>query len=571
MSSSPPKTYSYSEALLSSLPNSIVKPISSIYKQSDIRDTISNILNIPNDKNWKIQDSIPDKNLYLIHYTENADLNIYGKLRGLIVDTLAKVIVCRGRGNTPIVTSDHLELNDKKQLELIDETGKKYMMNSFLLERGYEATGIYRWKHNGIVYYSTNKTIDASNSHWGKSKTFSQIYTELGGPNDNEIFNSETIYSSYVHEFLIVHPDLLNVTKLPVGVGFVVYLGAKVMWDPFNSPFSQFYDIDRDSSIMYVKGTTQIPLNTQVPMIHTPTGIDIKTANHHLNYGFYEEQDFSQIDKRLTTGEFIIVYSLNEHSQIDGIIKVQSSAYKWRSEFRNQNPNLKYRLCELITKSYSSPSDNPEHVYDVFVEQFPIMSPKGLVELDTLIKVAPIVVYPQDKNYLEEKHMNLLEKKEQKFYNIFLCMLVVVPLHLQESVLSLYTEFDEDRTNLIEWLKKLNRDKFDTSADEKFYRVNNILTEAGKQASFTLRNPNNEYGKGQSFYHLFSKNIYSFIMKERGDSLYKLIRLMHSTENEEKNNTILNKSKNVSILDEVNRSKKYIKGNKKGESIMDNL
>jgi hypothetical protein len=60
-------------------------------------------------------------------------------------------------------------------------------------------------------------------------------------------------------------------------------------------------------------------------------------------------------------------------------------------------------------------------------------------------------------------------------------------------------------------------------------------------------------------------------MKERGDSLYKLIRLMHSTENEEKNNTILNKSKNVSILDEVNRSKKYIKGNKKGESIMDNL
>jgi hypothetical protein len=581
MSSSPPKTYSYSEALLSSYPDEKLKQ--NLSKQSDIRDVIASILNIPNDKNWKIQDSIPDKNLYLVHYTDDADLNIYGKLRGLIVDTKTKIIVCRGRGHTPIVTTNNLELNEKQQLELTDENGKEYKLKNFVIERGYEATGIYRWKHNGTVYYSTNKTIDAFHSHWGKSKTFGQIYTELGGPNDNEIFNTETMYSPYVHEFLIVHPDLLNVTKLPIGVGFIVSLGIKMMWDPFNSPFEN-YNVERDSTIIYVKGTPQIPINTKVPIIHTPMAIDLETANLHLNYGFYKPQDFSQLDHRLTTGEFIIIYSLNELNQIDGIIKVQSTAYKWRSELRSQNPNLKYRLCELVTKSYSSPSDNLEDIYDVFLSQFPIMTPKGLVELDASIKTAPIVIYPQDKNYLEGKHLDILEKKEQRFYNIFLCLLSAVPLHLQENMLSLYTEFEEDRNNLIEWLKRLYREKFDTSTDEKFYRANNILTEASKQASFTLHNPNSEYGKGKTFYSLFSKNVYSFIMKERGDSLYKLIKLMHTIENESKNGKENNSTiKNVSIMDEINKnssssyskipySKNYIKnGNIKKESILDEI
>ena len=40
----------------------------------------------------------------------------------------------------------------------------------------------------------------------------------------------------------------------------------------------------------------------------------------------------------------------------------------------------------------------------------------------------------------------------------------------------------------------------------------------------SINNPNNKIVS--TFYSVFSKNIYSLIMKERGDSLYKLIKVM---------------------------------------------
>lgn len=528
--------YSYSEILIRSLPNGPSKDSAvTIEKKQDIRILISEILKIPNDpRNWVVQDEIPEQNLYLIHYSQTADLNVYGNLRGLIVDTELKSIVCRGRCYTPIVTSDHLVLNQQNQLVLVDENKQVHTISKFSIERGYEATTLNVWKHNGKVYHSTNKTIDASKSHWGKSKTFLQIYRELGGPADEELFNPGLTHSRFVHEFLIVHPDLLNVTKLPIGEGFIVYINAKVMWDLENPNFQTVVNKIFDFEPKGVKGSPDLLMNSKTPFIHTPTQITLEQANDHLKYGFYREQDLSKIDPRLTPGEFIIVYSFDAAGKIEKIVKVQSTAYAWRSGVRNQNPNLKQRLFMLVNDSYKEKTDHPEESYDRFLAKYPLIAPKELSLVMDILSKGPIIIFPQDKDYTKDKYPDMIQKTEQKFYNIFLCFFMAVPLNFQEYVLNLYNEFINDRNEVMEWLKELSKINYDTVSDPLFYRANNIITEARRQASYTMKNPT-QYSQGHSFYYIFSKNIYSFIMRERGNTLYQLVKLMHKYREEEKN------------------------------------
>lgn len=540
--------FSYSQALISSYPDGLPggNGITTPMKTNDIRGTIAEILHIPNDDNWMIQDSIPEKNLYLIYYTEHADLNRYGNLRGIIVDTDAKAIVSRGRGYVPVVTTDNITPDEKGELHLTDEYKYSYTVKDFAIQRGFEGTTIYRFKHNGIVYFSTNKIIDATRSRWGAaSKQFKEIYDELGGPKDNDLFDSETLFSPYVHEFLIVHPDLLIVTKLPIGTGFICYLGCKVIWDVKNSPFSN-YNPDRDDDIMVVAGIDKVPINTKVPVVHLVKDITLQEANKHLQYGFYEEQDFSQIDSRLTSAEFVVLYSFNEKKEVQNVIKIQSTAYAWRDAMRKQNNNLKYRFYELVTKSYFSNQEDPEDIYDIYLEEFPVMTPREIKELENLIHKEALIVYPQEQDYTGTRFMSMLEKKEQRLYNIFLCFLMAVPLHQQEQVLGLYPEFEKDRMDLIYWIQRLRSSGIDLKSDEKYRRVENIVSVAYKQANFSYHNPQNDRNGhkgqyGQTVDSIYCKNVYSFIMKERGDSLYRLVKLMHEHTKDKDGNTKVEK------------------------------
>ena len=493
---------------------------------------------------WRIQDKNTEENLYLVHHTEDADMNVYDFMRGVIIDLKLRAVVSRGRLASPIVTTNELKITEGV-LHLIDENKQEYKLNKFSVERGYESTTLYIWKHNGNIYFSTNKTINARSSKWGKSQTFEEIYTELGGPDPNLFFPEESRYSNRTYEFLIVHKDLLNVTKLPIDSGFIVFVGVKMNWETNSEEFKDIVDQFIDTEIRIVEGTDKLYLNSKTPFIHTPSDLTIEDANHHLRYGFYEKQDFSMIDTRLTPGEFLIVFSFDEKGKINKIIKVQSEAYKWRSELRNQNANLKYRLFELLTKSYSSNSEHPEDVYDRFTDEFPVMGHKEIVELTKLLKSGPIIIYPQDKDYTTQRFLSMLEKREQRFYNIFLCFLMVVPLCFQEYVISLYQELNKDRAELIEWIKKIDREHISLE-DERFHRVKNIITEARKQANYTFDHPNS-YTKGQSIQFIFSKNIYSFIMKERGDSLYKLVRLMNVIKSQQRG------TGNDNIHDEISK------------------
>jgi hypothetical protein len=160
------------------------------------------------------------------------------------------------------------------------------------------------------------------------------------------------------------------------------------------------------------------------------------------------------------------------------------------------------------------------------------MTPREIKELENLIHKEALIVYPQEQDYTGARFMSMLEKKEQRLYNIFLCFLMAVPLHQQEQVLSLYPEFEKDRMDLIYWIQRLRNSGIDLKSDEKYRRVDNIVSVAYKQANFSYHNPQNDRNgykgqHGQTVDSIYCKNVYSFIMKERGDSLYRLVKLMN--------------------------------------------
>jgi hypothetical protein len=491
----------------------------------DIKQKVANILGISNNDQWEIVDSIPDEGLYMIHYSETSNLELYGNLRGTIVDVKVGIIIRKGIGYTPTVTLDELKLKEDTFLELIDENEKVHILNNFMITRGFEDTTISAFKHNGKVYHSTNKRIDSSKSKWGGSKTFKELYYEVGGLQPEELFHPQTVNSPFVYEFLIVHPSLLNVSKIPVGTGFIVSLGVKTMWDLQNTPYRESTNPKIDFIIKSIPGTDKLPLNPEIPVVYTPTNIDLATANAHLQYGFYDPQDYTNIDHRLVPGEFVIIYSLNGANEVIRTYKVQSNSYAWRWNTRSNDPNIKHRLYQLSSLANGIPGTDPELLYESFVEMFPVMEPYEIKELKEMIKDSPIIVYPQMQNFVQGDYSTYLDNSQKRFYNIFLCLFASIPLHLQSECLELYDEFIQARHELIGWLRDIAKAE-SLPEDEKYYRVKNIIIEARKQARFKLSAPKSPQGGRKSFPNMVNIIIYNFIHRERGDSLYKLVKLM---------------------------------------------
>ena len=201
-------------------------------KKYNIRDIISEVLIIENNEHWNICDSIPSEGLYLVHYTNSANLSKYGWIKGIVIDIFNKVIVCSSFGHVKTIVSNKIEESNEKII-ITDTLGNKkyYPKNKIKINIGFEGTLIRVFKHNGNVYHSSHHKLSVNNSKWGNSITFKKMYEILGGPSNDELFNKDSIYSPYCYMFILVHPEIINVTKQDIGNGYIVYLGAKKMWN----------------------------------------------------------------------------------------------------------------------------------------------------------------------------------------------------------------------------------------------------------------------------------------------------------------------------------------------------
>lgn len=515
------------------------------------RNIISQVLGVENSAAWDIVSSDPEHNLYMVHHKPEANLSDYGQIRGIVVDSQAKTVVARSYGYTPTIVSDQVLIQPGDgNIHLIDQMGLEHVVDPVrsLFKIGFEGTLINVFKHDGIVYRSTRKRLDPARSRWGNSRSFMEMYWSLGGPSDDVLFDPNSKYSPYCHVFIIVHPEVLVVSKDNVGEGYLVYLGPKQMWslDYEDCPYKQVQQdgslfpgvtqeqFDEDSRVDagWIDHTLHVPETvadltvdkTHNHPIFSPHNLSIEESNKHLQYGFYQPFEGSdKLDRRMLPGEFIVIHQLDESGATIGLLRVESTSYTWRSGMRDNDPNLLHRFTQLVNGSYI-PYDTTEgkerynSLYPTF-EPFDEESIKNQINTD-----GPYVVWPQDGPYYDPEY---LMNKESRMYNIWLAFLNSVPLHSQKEVSGYLRWLYNKRGELIGWLRMLeNRGNLDKSEFSK--RVIDIIEAARNYARRRAENAQDRTkdGKKMSIKDLTKENIRNLISKENGTSLYKMVRDM---------------------------------------------
>ena len=496
----------------------------------------------------------------MVHHKPEANLAEYGKIRGIVIDIKAETVICRSYGYTPTIISDRITVQaGDGNVHLIDELGLEHTLNPARVhfKIGFEGTMINVFKHDNIVYRSTRKRLDPTKSRWGNSKTFMDMYWSLGGPSDDTLFDPASAYSPYCHTFIIVHPDVLVVSKDNIGDGYLVYLGPKQMWSvEYNEcPYKQTqqngslfegitqaeFDADPRVNAGWIDSTLHVPQTvsnmsdnvsyTQGHAIFSPHNLSFDEANKHLLFGFYNPfEGYDKLDRRTLPGEFVIVHNLDEFGATIGMLRVESNAYSWRSGMRDNNPNLRHRFFQLVNGSYIRyDTADGKARYD---KLYPTFTPYDEASIKKqIVEDGPYVVWPQDPNYDDPEN---LMSKESRMYNIWLAFLNAVPLHQQRDVSTYLNYLYNKRGELISWLRSLeNRGHLDPT--ELSRRVIDLIEAARRFAQQKVKDGQDKdrTGKKISLKDITKANTRNLVMKEEGGSLYRLVKNMDQYKREQ--------------------------------------
>lgn len=481
----------------------------------DIKSSIASILNIPNTNDWDVMDSRPDENLFLVHYKDGTEVKDewVRNLRGVVVDTLNKVVVCKSYGYTPTVTStkinDRFIFNDKNETIPLLEEDKFYM--------GIEGTAIRVFKHNGTVYFSTHRKLDFSRSRWGGSPTFKEIYESLKGPNASDLFDEGKLFSPAVHIFLLSHPQILIATKAPIDKGFIAYLGHSSMWENDGSIFPQNSVCEKYLNSGLINGEKNKFLPSEEG-IYIPIPLSIEEANSHLTNGFYPPRKYK--DPRMQAGEFVVMVRKNPSNGINTVIKIQSDSYAWRSSIRGNDPNIYHRFFVMNNLTY--PPMNIKENIDFYIKTSPIFSVDIKNEISKKVKSGEKIVF-WEQNERDSFNYSLIWGKDQRLVNNYYALIYSVPLSMQEKVVDFLDNFIEDRQSVINWLNHIYTEEL-FSNEKVTDRARNIIKVANDGAHKRLASGNNTDKKGRllSVEQITKDNIRNFVMKEEGNSLYRL-------------------------------------------------
>ncbi len=189
-------------------------------------DIISDLLNITRGSEWDITSKDGERDLYMVHYSEKLaaigvlDLDRYKKIKGIVVDTACGTVVCANYDNQYETVSDKLETTpDKKYYKFSDSVnGAIYTIpiEETQLHEGYEGVELRIWKDSlGKAHISTNKKIDLSNSDSRGycPLSYYEYYKMLNGPAAESFFDPNKYNYPYVHRLMMVHTDILLVSK----------------------------------------------------------------------------------------------------------------------------------------------------------------------------------------------------------------------------------------------------------------------------------------------------------------------------------------------------------------------
>ena len=497
------------------LPISLV--FDSSYKGDELNRRVAEILNLPNTQGWSITDV--EDNLALVHYNDDADMDLYSHLRGILVDTEKGAIVATSFGHTPIAVTPQLSENNGI-ISIKDSLGFVHNFNTSNTEikRVFEGVVIRVIWHNGKSKHLTHRRIKTERSHWGSSPTFLSMYNDAGGPTDEQLFDTSKQYSSTCYVFLVSHPSLLVGTRQKITKPYIVYLTRYEM------------DLKRPDNEI-ARGNAQFTTNTEIggsineSFIHEPKCLSLQEANSHLKYGYYN--GFETEDERQLTGEAVILYKIDNGSIVD-IVKVHSPAYEWRVNLRGNDPNIIHRFYTLLNNIYQDLNDDKQwNKFNETLITLPLYDTQSIKDLYNLNQ--SILTIPSG-----EVSRDTYSSRDSRIHLLWMNYVLSLPSNIQANALDILSKFRKDRNDLIAWLQSLDV-KFkgvDIEKENLPPRVKGLISSSRNLSRERMKDGSNYSARGtyMKFSPLVKNTLRNLVCKEKGPSLYGLIRDMRDSQ-----------------------------------------
>lgn len=494
----------------------------------NIKLKVATVLGLPDVADWMILDIDKEAGLALAHYDETvANMAKYGSIRGHVVDYNKGALVCSSFGYTPTCTLDKIVPQFTGNLELTDEHTERhtFLGGNYFFRIGFEGVIIRVFKFGGKVYRSSHKRLNPSESRWGTSDTFIEIYDRLQGPDPESLFNPKAKYSPWVHSFLLVDPKLLVGTKQDVGTGYIVHINSERMWDKENCP----YPIEEvDDEMAVINSTPYMPECGQItkPFIFKPTDMNVSEANDHLALGFWAPINVP--DPRLSHGEFLVLYQKDAKSGVRPYFKIMSSAYRWRTLLRDDNQNVKHQFFLLLNDSYLETKTNSKQRgigKAAFREKyviFKLYTPTGIIQHIKEYGMLMTLDVPEKGVNID----SLYNTPDLRLQQIWMNYLLSVPFTDQADVAQFYYSLLQDRLNIIKWIQDLSANSELEGNPDIPDRVKGIVGSARNMAIKKVGEVKSDLKSRITFNSMVRDIIRNLLFKESGQSLYNLNKKM---------------------------------------------
>lgn len=443
----------------------------------DIIQKIEAIIGLPrlnekNFNNWEVLDgSLPKKNLYILHHTEQSDEEIAGFTRGLVVDVENGIVVRRTFGREP--ETDLSSIPEEGPFEIQGKRGTILKIgDSSLIVPGLDGLIVSVSYYGREVLYGTHKFVDITNTRSRRTmskQTYFQQLDGYGGINTLELFDTTKSYSPHVHYFLLAHEDIMVASKMPYEFMGIYYLGSRRMWgEPTVEELenTSYLQLKADKPVASVKspfvpGIVDNQLRTPEHLL-TPgqprapgqyfslPSLNRAKANEFLQTGYYTIENSESIAASQLPGEFIMIYQYDERGQVNKAVRVNSLSYQHRYEILHPSTGLEWnmeaRFLRLINDAVgphrivtlhdngSGARENIEHRPKMQFVHYP---PIDYEELTELVRQRNAVYYADEvKSEVETSY-------ELSVYNLWLNMLYAAPVTRQNVAFELLTEYYE--------------------------------------------------------------------------------------------------------------------------------
>jgi len=491
------------------------------YKGDEVTEKVAKIIGMSNIDGWQIVDTF--ENLAMVHYKEDGDMTKVGHLRGLVVDIEVGAIVAESFGYTPTAVLSSLKSEeDKFIIKDTDGVVHTFSQDNVIMKQAFEGVVIRIIWHKGKMLRMTHKKITPTKSRWGNSKTFLTMYDEANGPKAEDLFDTSKQFSDSCYDFLVCDPSLFVGTRQKVNKPYIVFLTKRKM------------TVKRPESDV-ATGTDKFIVTTtfsfEETSVHDPKSLSLEEANHHLNYGFYNK--FEVADNRNSTGEAIIMLSI-ENDCVKDIVKIHSPAYQHRVTMRGNNPNIINQFYCLLDSVYPEISDEDE--WKKFTSRYIIYPKFEEEEIKNYYKNNIGILYLPTAKANRYDYSD----RDSRIRLLWINYVLSLPTSLQSEALNILSDFYRDRNAVIYWVQSIEQ----TNKDINTF---NFITENTRNSDLKVRNriiqlvdssrkfsrkrvsEGNNYSQGGTHMNLptlIKNSIRNFITKEKGESLYALIRVM---------------------------------------------